>query len=110
MPVYGCALGLSFHRQGRVYKKTPRLGDGFRKAAALHRRFRRQRGDEAAGTGAIQDDEYALVGFTADEAPERLLEAKSGQQIVIALAEAGASRFVQNCGFRPRHLIEDAKP
>src|SRR5258706_489990 len=32
---------LDFHWQWRVYKEPPRFGDGFRKAAAYHRRFGR---------------------------------------------------------------------
>src|SRR5258708_30466909 len=98
---------LEFHRLSSVYKESPYFGYGPRKAAPYHRRFRRQRSQEAAGAGGVQDDEHTLIRLAANEAAECLFQPKPSQEIVIGLTKPGAPRPLQTSRLGPWHLVED---
>src|SRR4051812_19125470 len=62
----------SFHCRGRLYKEVAHLGDRVRETAAQDRDSFRQCRKQPRRAGRVQNDEDALVGFTADQPAKRL--------------------------------------
>ncbi len=99
------------YRRGRVRVTRPvKETHGFlgwpRPSRSAEWALRRAGQSKAATASPIQNHETALVARATNEASEGLFQPEPRHQIVIALAEAGAPRLVQNRRFRPRHFVE----
>src|SRR5580704_1251756 len=93
-----------------VAKKPTDFGDGLGESTAQNRGLWRERGQKPRRRRRFEDHEAALVALAADEAAERLLEPEARELVVIAAAESGPARLMENGGPRPRHLVEHGEP